>query len=96
MIKFIINQFSKGLLVCLLCFQYSAQADVLSMSVGQQSQEQNKPQHGQSMQQIEAHFGQPLVRKGAVGEPPITVWKYSKFTVYFEYNKVIHSVAHKR
>jgi hypothetical protein len=29
---------------------------------------------------------------GPVGDPPITVWYYPAFNVYFEYNKVLHSV----
>lgn len=53
-----------------------------------------KPKHGQTMDQVEAAFGLPVERLGTVGEPPITRWRYDNFTVYFEHDKVIHSVAH--
>jgi hypothetical protein len=29
-----------------------------------------------------------------VGDPPITRWVYDRFTVYFENDRVIHSVVH--
>lgn len=54
-----------------------------------------KPRHGQSMVDVESKFGTPIEKFGAVGEPPITRWRYAEFTVYFEHDKVIHSVAHK-
>jgi hypothetical protein len=30
-----------------------------------------------------------------VGDPPISRWVYDHFTVYFEYDKVLHSVVNK-
>jgi len=54
------------------------------------------PAHGLSMADVEAQWGQPISRKEPVGEPPITRWIYPTFTVYFEYDKVIHSVAHSQ
>jgi len=85
-----------GLLVGFLCFSINAFANNGSVPVNQQSQlDINKPQKGQSMQQIEAQFGPPVKEEDAVGEPPISRWQYAKFTVYFEYDKVIHAVAHR-
>jgi len=55
-----------------------------------------KPNHGQSMAQVETSFGQPLQKDEAVGEPPITRWRYAEFTVYFENNRVIHAVFHRK
>lgn len=55
----------------------------------------NKPNNGQSMEQVEQTYGSPLETQAAVGEPPITRWKYEQFTVYFEYDRVIHSVQHR-
>ncbi|WMS88052.1 hypothetical protein [Pleionea litopenaei] len=52
------------------------------------------PRHGQDMESVRAQFGEPQRQIPAVGEPPITRWVYGQFTVYFEFDKVIHSVQH--
>ena len=46
------------------------------------------------MKVVEARFGAPAARHEAVGKPPITRWDYKGFTVYFEYDHVVHAVAH--
>ena len=51
------------------------------------------PTRGTSMAQVEARFGAPAERFGAVGQPPITRWVYPSFVVYFEYQHVVHAVA---
>lgn len=53
-----------------------------------------RPKRGTSMASVEARFGPPATRTAAVGQPPITRWDYSTFTVYFEYDHVLHSVHH--
>lgn len=64
--------------------------------VTQQSQQAvNKPRTGQSMNTVESTYGSPIEAAPAVGEPPITRWRYADFTVYFEYDKVIHAVTHR-
>jgi len=70
----------------------SASAEVLLIERTQQQNNQPMPKHGQSMQQVETQFGQPLVRRAAVGEPPITRWEYADYVVYFEHNLVLNSV----
>ncbi len=50
------------------------------------------PQRGASMADVEAAIGPPKSTSGPVGDPPITVWHYPAFNVYFEYDKVLHSV----
>ncbi|NVJ51508.1 MAG: phosphodiesterase [Gammaproteobacteria bacterium] len=59
-----------------------------------QSQTVATPRHGQDMESVRAQFGEPQQKVPAVGEPPITRWIYGQFTVYFEHDKVIHSVQH--
>jgi len=59
-------------------------------SAGQQA---NMPARGMSMEKVEAQFGAPSERLPAVGEPPITRWKYPGFEVYFEHQLVIHTVV---
>jgi hypothetical protein len=52
-----------------------------------------KPAKGASMQSVEARFGAPASRHAAIGKPPITRWDYPGFSVYFEYQHVVHAVA---
>lgn len=52
------------------------------------------PARGASMAKVEERFGAPKARHAAVGQPPITRWDYENFSVYFEYQHVVHAVAH--
>jgi hypothetical protein len=51
------------------------------------------PQRGSSRAQVQAKYGAPRERHAAVGTPPITRWDYDAFSVYFEYDHVIHAVV---
>jgi len=53
------------------------------------------PGKGMTKDSVEERFGSPADKGEAVGEPPITRWQYGSFTVYFEYDHVIHAVNHK-
>jgi hypothetical protein len=50
------------------------------------------PRRGASMTAVEARFGAPRARHAAIGQPPITRWDYENFSVYFEYQHVVHAV----
>jgi hypothetical protein len=50
------------------------------------------PVRGMDMANVEHIFGTPLEKQGAVGKPPISRWVYTDYVVYFEYNKVLHTV----
>ena len=55
------------------------------------------PVRGLSMGQVERRYGAPLDKLptaggGAPRQPPINRWRYNGFTVYFERDRVIHSV----
>ncbi len=52
------------------------------------------PHRSQTMHQVERRFGAPEKRFPAVGHPPMTRWDYRDFSVYFEYNRVVHAVVH--
>jgi hypothetical protein len=54
---------------------------------------QERPKRGMSMNVVESTWGQPVAKRNAIGEPPITRWEYSSFIVYFEYSHVIHAVV---
>ncbi len=52
------------------------------------------PHRGLSKLQVETRFGQPASKEGPVGTPAIYRWNYNNYSVFFENNIVIHSVAH--
>jgi hypothetical protein len=50
------------------------------------------PTRGMRMSTVESRFGAPQNRHAAVGEPPITRWDYPGYAVFFEHDRVIHTV----
>ncbi len=73
-----------------------AMAETIKLPVGSQStktQQLELPQTGVSKTQVKSQFGEPRKENPAKGKPPISNWEYAEFTVYFEYDHVIHSVA---
>ena len=54
-----------------------------------------RPDRGESQARVEERFGRPTVSTAAVGAPPITRWEYPGFTVYFEFDRVIHAVPRR-
>ena len=52
-----------------------------------------KPGRGMTQARVEQDFGSPSSKDVPVGEPPISRWEYSGFVVFFEYDRVIHSVT---
>lgn len=52
-----------------------------------------KPTRGMTQDRVKANFGNPISTVPAVGDPPISRWVYADFVVFFEYDKVIHSVT---
>jgi hypothetical protein len=70
-----------------------ASAQNLDMATGDPSATlPERPSRGSSMSAVEAHFGAPTTKHEAVGRPPITRWDYPQFSVFFEYDKVLHAV----
>lgn len=51
------------------------------------------PNRGMDMDKVRAEFGEPAQEHPAVGDPPITRWDYGHYSVFFEYDKVLHSVV---
>ncbi|WP_440995416.1 hypothetical protein [Arhodomonas sp. SL1] len=51
------------------------------------------PPNGATMEAVRARLGSPQRRLDPVGEPAITRWQYPEVTVYFEGERVIHTVA---
>jgi hypothetical protein len=52
-----------------------------------------RPAPGMKMDIVEKKFGEPVERHSAVGAPPISRWDYAGYAVYFEKDRVIHTVV---
>lgn len=65
-------------------------------ALAQSKEPTGAPTPGTTMQEVEKSLGQPKNVLPAVGDPPITRWVYDTFTVYFEHNRVIHSVSNDK
>jgi len=55
-----------------------------------------RPINGITMSAVEQKFGVAEHKSDTIGEPPITVWTYPDFSVFFEHNIVIHSVVTRK
>ena len=69
-----------------------AGADELDMRDTRALEDPSAPKRGMTMQRVTEGWGEPRRRVAAVGQPPITRWQYDGFTVYFEHDRVIHTV----
>jgi hypothetical protein len=69
-------------------------ADVLIIDEVRQADRMELPKNGQNKADIEAKFGTPAEKRAAVGDPPISSWKYDTYSVYFEYDLVLFTVLH--
>jgi hypothetical protein len=45
---------------------------------------------------VESTFGAPEAKVAPVGDPPIARWEYKDFVVFFEYDRVIHTVVKRQ
>ncbi|WP_417566926.1 hypothetical protein [Marinobacter sp.] len=72
----------------------SAVAEEIRVPVGTQADrdQAHVPGTGMSQASVRASWGSPLETRGPVGQPPISQWDYQNFVVYFENDRVIHTV----
>lgn len=79
-----------------LLLPFSIQADVLKINEHdvQVKQSANAPVRGMTKSEVRRRFGEPVSRKGPVGDPPITRWDYPGYSVFFEHHIVLHTVVH--
>ena len=77
----------------IMAFQ-AVSADVLIIDEVRQADRMELPKNGQNKATVEAKFGSPLEKRAAVGDPPISSWKYDTYSVYFEYDLVLFTVLH--
>jgi hypothetical protein len=69
-----------------------ALAETLSTDTGNPAAAADRPNRGSTMTTVQGRFGEPTQRHATVGNPPITRWDYPQFSVYFENDRVLHSV----
>jgi hypothetical protein len=69
-----------------------ALAETLSTDTGNPAAAGDRPNRGSTMATVEGRFGAPTNRHAAIGAPPITRWDYPQFSVYFEHDRVLHTV----
>lgn len=50
------------------------------------------PARGSTKERVLDRLGEPVNRVPPVGDPPISSWVYDDFIVYFEHDRVLHSV----
>jgi len=55
----------------------------------------SSPARGSTMETVRAKFGAPSQEAPAVGKPPITRWDYPGYVVFFENDRVLHTVVVK-
>jgi hypothetical protein len=88
----------KSLPILLLASVFAtAQAETLLIDSVQQSaaSRSERPASGLTKAEVEARFGAPNRMVAAIGDPPISRWEYADFTVYFEFERVIHAVPRR-
>jgi hypothetical protein len=69
-----------------------ALAETLSTDTGNPAAAGERPNRGSSMATVESRYGAPSNRHAAIGSPPISRWDYPQFSVYFEHDRVLHTV----
>ena len=71
-----------------------AVADVLLIEEVRQADRLDLPTNGMNEAAVESRFGAPANKYAPVGDPPITRWEYERWSVYFEYDRVLFTVLH--
>ena len=55
-----------------------------------------RPSSGMTADSVESTFGAPEAKVAPIGDPPIARWEYKDFVVFFEYDRVIHTVVKRQ
>jgi len=72
----------------------AANAEQVTIPVGSQAERSQArlPVNGMNESTVEDRWGAPQKVVEPVGQPPISQWHYQEFVVYFENNRVLHTV----
>ncbi|ETN91830.1 hypothetical protein U062_02362 [Gammaproteobacteria bacterium MOLA455] len=70
-------------------------AEQITLPIGEQTRQSELllPARGMHKNTVLEDFGDPQEMTSAVGEPPISQWRYDGYVVYFEGNWVIQAVV---
>jgi len=71
----------------------AVEADTLIMAGIDPANTAQTPERGTAKSAVANDWGEPINQREAVGEPPISSWEYPDFVVFFENDKVLHTVA---
>jgi hypothetical protein len=86
-----------ALAITALCTSLSSTlaAEQITLPIGEQTRQSELPlpQRGMHKNTVLEDFGDPEEITSAVGEPPISQWRYDGYVVYFEDNWVIQAVV---
>ena len=77
----------------LVAFGSLASAETVNTDGAMTHSDDGCPSRGMSQESVESKYGNPTSVKAPVGDPPISRWEYANFVVFFEYDKVIHTVT---
>lgn len=83
------------LLIMVYILPALAVADDVVIPVGHQGADKvslERPLKGMASAAVEQKFGAPLSKSNPVGNPPISSWEYPEYRVYFEADRVLHTV----
>ena len=81
-------------LVSIAVFASATQAESIEVPVGSQGVVAEASHlRGKKQDQVTQELGEPINIQGPVGEPAISRWEYAGFYVYFENDRVLHTVA---
>ena len=69
-----------GLCLALLC------------SISVSAQQGEFPKRWMTVAEVVQQYGEPISKSFPVGVPVITFWEYSNFVVFFEEDRVLHSI----
>lgn len=81
------------LTILLGSFATTTQAETLSMPDQHDNQAVKTPERGSLQSAVLKQFGKPASKSARVGKPAISSWTYNDFKVFFENNRVIHSIG---
>jgi len=74
----------------------TANAQTLEMEGVASGSDDARPRSGMTAASVESRFGAPEAKVAPVGDPPIARWEYKDFVVFFEYDRVIHTVTKRQ
>jgi hypothetical protein len=71
-------------------------AQTLDMEGVASGSDDARPSSGMTAASVESKFGAPEAKVAPVGDPPIARWEYKDYVVFFEYDRVIHTVIKRQ